>query len=60
MFPVIEDIADASDHTFSLLTVREADTYAGYVKLQLVMEGVPCVSIYTLAYPTQQSSKRYV
>lgn len=46
MFPIIEDIDEASQHKFSLLIVREVETYAGYVKLQLVIERVPCISIH--------------
>ncbi|VDI54846.1 cyclic GMP-AMP synthase, partial [Mytilus galloprovincialis] len=39
---VIEDIRKANLHRASLLIVTELETPAGYVKLQLVMKGVPC------------------
>lgn len=42
--PIIEDIADAKHYQFSLLIVRELDTHVGYVKLQLVINGVPCMN----------------
>ncbi|CAG2212061.1 unnamed protein product [Mytilus edulis] len=40
--PVIEDISKSEG--FTLLIVRELDTPAGYVKLQLVYNTVPCTS----------------
>lgn len=42
---VIEDIEKANLHQASLLVVQELETHAGYIKLQLVMGGVPCTSI---------------
>lgn len=44
--PVIEDISEAVQNTISLLIVRETNTPAGYVKLQLVINGVPCTHIH--------------
>ncbi|CAC5364794.1 unnamed protein product [Mytilus coruscus] len=43
---VIEDIRKANLHRASLLIVKELETPAGYVKLQLVMSGVPCTSMH--------------
>ncbi|CAG2235709.1 unnamed protein product [Mytilus edulis] len=40
--PVIEDISEAGQHPLSLLNVREYNTSPGYVKRQLVINGVPC------------------
>ncbi|CAG2235708.1 unnamed protein product [Mytilus edulis] len=44
--PVIEDISEAGQQPLSLLIVRELNTPAGYAKLQLVMNGVPCTHIH--------------
>ncbi|XP_071139104.1 uncharacterized protein [Mytilus edulis] len=44
MFPVIQDISEAKMNCCSLLIVQELDTPDGYVKLQLVYNGIPCTS----------------
>ncbi|VDI54848.1 Hypothetical predicted protein [Mytilus galloprovincialis] len=44
MFPVIQDISEAKMSWFSLLIVQESDTPDIYVKLQLVYDGIPCLS----------------
>lgn len=45
-FTVIEDITKAKKNVLSLLIVKEIDTPAGYRKLQLVMDGLPCTAIH--------------
>lgn len=42
--PVIEDISNADKKQTYFLIVRELETPAGYVKLQLVFNGEPCMS----------------
>ncbi|CAG2243544.1 unnamed protein product [Mytilus edulis] len=44
-FSVIEDVAKAEKNKFSLLIVREPETPAGYVKLQLVGINKPLISL---------------
>lgn len=42
--PVVEDMSHGKESKFSLLIIPAIDTYAGYIKLQLLRYGLPCTS----------------